>query len=332
MGRYGDGVNESFLLEHIYRHAGGTAGTAATPATAADGGRGVLIPPGDDMGGVVVGGSTVLVTVDQLVEGVHFTPQTTLERVGRKAITRNLSDVAAMAAKPTAAVAAALLSRAMPDAEATRLVDAMREVSASFEAPLIGGDIAAHDGPMVLTVTLLAEPAGIEPVRRSTARVGDELWVTGQLGGSLLEAEDGRVHHLDFEPRIAVARRLASDAATRPTAMIDLSDGLGRDLARVCAASDVSAVIELEALPVRGVAAHRASRDGIEPWRAAVGDGEDYELLMAMPPGVELPPIEGVTLTRIGRIVPRGETAVTWRQGGAAVRLDPAALGWEHGG
>ena len=75
----------------------------------------------------------------------------------------------------------------MPDAEASRLFDEMRSVAASFDCPLVGGDISAHDGPMVLTVTVFAEPAGVEPVLRSTARVGDAICVTGELGGSLLK-------------------------------------------------------------------------------------------------------------------------------------------------
>lgn len=311
-------MNESVLLQHIYERSTGAGGA-------------VVIPPGDDMGAVSVGGGVVLITVDQVVEGVHFAVGTPLGRVGRKAITRNISDVAAMAAKPTAAVAAALLPRSLPDAEASALFDAMRDVATSLSCPLVGGDISAHGGPLVLSVTVLAEPAGIAPVRRSTARVGDAVWVTGELGGSLLEDDGGYVHHLDFTPRVDAARALAGDAATRPTAMIDLSDGIGIDLARVCDASGVSAEVEVERLPVRGVARAAAERRGVEPWRPAVGDGEDYELLLTLPAGVE-PAVSGLKLTRVGRVVERGDAAVRWLADGHAVEIDAADAGWEHRG
>ena len=310
-------MRESVLLEHVRRAGVGSGDTVA-------------IPPGDDAGGVWIGDRLVLVTVDQLVEAVHFHAGTPLERVARKAVTRNLSDAAAMGARPCGAVAAALLPRSMSDDEARRLFDAMRGVAEGFACPLIGGDIAAHDGPMVLSVTVFAEPAGVEPVLRSTARVGDAVCVTGELGGSLLEDETGYVHHLDFTPRLDAARALCEDAATRPRAMIDLSDGLGADLPRICRASNVSAEIDLERLPVRGVAAADARVRGVEPWRAAVGDGEDYELLLCMAPDRVPAEAAGVAVTRIGTIVERAERAVRWRLGGAAQDLGEAS-GWEHG-
>lgn len=309
-------MHESALLEHMIRSSGDLPDDVA-------------IPPGDDMGGVRIGEQLVLITVDPLVEAVHFHPGTAIDRIARKAVTRNLSDVAAMAAKPRGAVAAALLNRAMPDAEAMRLFDAMRSVAASFGCPLVGGDISAHDGPMVLTVTVFAEPAGVEPVLRSTARVGDAICVTGRLGGSLLEDDIGGAHHLDFTPRLAAARMLCENPATRPHAMMDLSDGLGADLPRICRASNVSAEVRLDALPVRDVARRHAEQRGVEPWRAALGDGEDYELLFTLDPDRVPADLDGLPLTRIGTVVELGDTRVRWRLHGKPFDL-PEALGWEH--
>ncbi|MFW5681398.1 MAG: thiamine-phosphate kinase [Phycisphaeraceae bacterium] len=309
-------MHEAVLLEHIYRTAGELP-------------EAVAIPPGDDMGGIRIGKQLVLVTVDPLVEKVHFHTGTPLENIARKAMTRNLSDVAAMAAKPCGAVVAALLPRAMPDAEASRLFDEMRSVAASFGCPLVGGDISAHDGPMVLTVTVFAKPAGVEPVLRSTARVGDAICVTGELGGSLLENDRGSAHHLDFTPRLAAARRLCENPATRPHAMIDLSDGLGADLPRICKASNVSAEVELDALPVRAVAQTHAAQRGVEPWRSALGDGEDYELLFTLDADHVPADLDGLPVTRIGTVVKPGPTPVSWRLHGKPVEL-PDPLGWEH--
>ena len=122
------------LLRYIYRS------NAVMPP-------GVTIPPGDDMGAVRVGDRTVLVTVDQLADGVHVNLATaTLDQVGRKAVTRNLSDVAAMAVKPVGAVVAACLPRDFGEANATGLFDAMRDAAAAFDCPLVGGDIMMWDG------------------------------------------------------------------------------------------------------------------------------------------------------------------------------------------
>ncbi len=276
---------------------------------------GVSIPPGDDMGAVRIGDQVVLVTVDQVVDGVHVDLQRdALAKVGRKCITRNLSDVAAMAAKPVGAVAAACLPRDFGEADATALFDALRATAEQYACPLIGGDISMWDGKLIVTVTIFAEPAGIEPVRRGTARPGDGLYVTGQLGHSFASG-----HHLSFEPRVALARLLAGDPQTRPTAMIDLSDGLAQDLPRLTG----HALIEAALLPIR-------ERTPEPRWRHAIGDGEDYELLFALPPGSEahLPrEIDGVPITRIGRVAGDGGVRLTLPDGETP---ELSGLGWEH--
>ena len=228
-------------------------------------------------------------------------------------MTRNLSDIAAMGAVPVAAVVAAALPRGMEQAMAQRLLVAARETGAAYGCPVIGGDISVTEGPLTLSVTVLAEPAGVEPVTRGPARPGDVLWVSGELGGS------GAGHHLRFEPRLGLGRALAADPASRPTAMIDLSDGLAADLPRIAAHAEV----DLSRLPLRpGLAA--------PAWEHGIGDGEDHELLFALPPEAVLPPeVAGVRVTPIGRVVDAGE--IRWLDAdGLACR--PAATGWEHRG
>lgn len=294
-------VRELELLRTIY------AANRALPDT-------VTIPPGDDMGAIRVGDVTLLVTVDQVADGVHFDLEhAPLAGVGRKAVARNLSDVAAMAAKPVAAVAAGCLPRDFGKDRADQLFEAMRAAAAAHHCPLIGGDVAMWDGKLLLSVTVFAEPAGIEPVLRRGAKVGDGVFVTGELGRSLATG-----HHLTFEPRVSLARTLALSPATRPNCMIDLSDGLAKDLPHLCRAAGVGAVIDAAALPLRG--------DG--DWRNAVGDGEDYELLFTsdkLIPGN----VGGVPVTRIGEIVAGHDVVIRLHDGTMRGVND---LGWEHHG
>ena len=153
-------MRECDLLEHIYQ------ANTTLPQT-------VTIPPGDDMAAVRFCRMSALVTVDQIADGVHFdSAKTPIEKIGRKAITRNLSDVAAMAAMPVGAVVAGCLPRDLGKEQANKLFDTMRCVAESHQCPLIGGDITIWDRPLVLTVTVIASPDGIRPLLRSSATVG----------------------------------------------------------------------------------------------------------------------------------------------------------------
>ncbi|WP_428389992.1 thiamine-phosphate kinase [Mucisphaera sp.] len=291
---------------------------------------GVLVGPGDDMAVMRGVEGSWLVAADPVVEGVHFAEGTAAARVGRKAVHRNLSDVAAMGAVPVSAVCCVAFSDRWAEAEAEALLGAMADVGEAAGCPVVGGDVSVQAGPTVVVVTVTAASAGVEPVLRSGARLGDGLYVSGRLGGSLMEGAGGYVHHLDFEPRVALGRRLAGDAAVRPDAMMDLSDGLVRDLPRLLKASGgLGAEVELGRLPIREAV---LERDGAEAWRAAIGDGEDYELLMAS--AAELPEeIEGVRLTRIGEVTAAGCGLVYRRGDGGAVEAAAlAGLGWEHRG
>lgn len=290
------------------------------------------------MGAIRVGETTLLVTVDQVADGVHVDLAVTpVAQVGRKALVRSLSDVAAMAARPVGAVATACLPRDFGEQRAEALCVALRTTGAAYDCPVIGGDISMWDHPLLLTVTVFAEPAGIEPVTRAGAKVGDVVCVTGALGGTL-ETVDGYTHHLDFEPRLDLARKLAGNAATRPNCMIDLSDGVGQDLTHLCRAAGVCAELDAAALPISPGALAASERDRRPPWAHALADGEDYELCFTIDAERArsmLPDqIDGIPITRIGRIVatPAG------REAAVDVRLADGSMqrvsdwGWEHRG
>lgn len=326
-------VRESELLSHIYRRSRGLS---------ADFGH-VIVGPGDDCAVVATAsGDQLLLKVDQLVAGRHFRPfpETPIDLIARKAMARAISDVAAMGGTPSCALAAATLPGGFERAD--ELFDAMARWAMHWGCPLIGGDIATqsdeaterrsdeednrrHRGCLVLGVTVVGSPhAGRGPVLRSGAVPGDAVYVTGSLGGSL-DAATGSGRHLTFEPRLVEAKWLCDTLGGRLHAMMDLSDGLGRDAARLGEASKVAMEVESGLLPLG---------PGVRDWRAAVGDGEDYELLFATPGNVVVPeqcPETGTRVTRIGRVV-SGETG-----GPRCVIVTPEGpiagdeLGWDHG-
>jgi len=285
--------------------------------------KSITIPPGDDMAGLRIGGEELLVAVDQIIDKVHFDLATASpKQIGRKAVTRNLSDVAAMAGKPLATLVSAILPHGMKSELAEEIHDALRHTAEAYSCPLIGGDTATHDGPLTLSVTILATADGIAPVLRKGASIGDKLYVTGQLGGSR-HPYNGYTHHLDFEPRVAVARSLAGNDATRPTAMIDLSDGLARDVQHLVP----GVLIESRALPVSAVARQHSARDGRPGWMHAVADGEDYELLFTAKPDALIPlELDGVRISHIGQVVE--EPGILLHDGTEYIALN--GLGWEH--
>ena len=278
---------EDALLAHIY--------------STVTGAEHVLVGPGDDMAMIRVGNHQLLAAKDFLVEGRHFLSTASMAQIGRKAVTRNISDVAAMAAKPVAILAACVLPRSITQASAQELVDAISRTAAHFGAPLIGGDTCVHvaNGPLTISVTVLAQPLeGVKPILRGGARAGDQLFVTGALGGSL--AKDGGGHHFTFEPRLEEAHALARLLGDDLHAMMDLSDGLARDGARFAQASALQAVIIAEQLPstTACVKAHTQAK----AWQGALGDGEDYELLFAVAADVQMPSTIGANNTPITRI------------------------------
>ena len=221
-----------------------------------------------------------LVTVDMLMDGRHFRlDRDGPESVGYKAMAVNLSDIAAMAGVPVAAVVALALPRAGAVAIAQGLHAGMAPLADRFGVDLVGGDTNAWDGPLVISVTVLGEATARGPVRRSGARPGDAILVTGPLGGSLL----GR--HLRPEPRIAEALALHAEAPIH--AMIDLSDGLTSDLGHILEESGhLGAILEADAIPIHADVRSLSADDGRTALDHALNDGEDFELCLVVPPDV----------------------------------------------
>lgn len=272
----------------------------------------VPVPAGDDLAVMKWDGhDLLLVGVDQVLDGVHFDSGVHAPRdIGRKVMNRNLSDCAAMGCLPAAALASVALPRGQSLDYAKELYLGLREAADPFDCLLIGGDTATWDQPLALSVTILGRSAGVAPIARAGARPGDGLYVTGPLGGSIL----GR--HMDFEPRVDEGRILAQAGVT---AMIDISDGLSRDIRHICQQSGVGVVIDASAVPVHRDAVKLAARTGKRPIDHALHDGEDHELLFTSP----TPPPLGF---RIGQITP--EPAILLDEEGRKIVLDP--LGWEH--
>jgi thiamine-monophosphate kinase len=263
----------------------------------------VRVGPGDDAAVLdLPAGAPLVVTTDMLLEGSCFRlAEAGPRRVGRKAIAVNLSDIAAMAAKPIAAVVAGGLPREGGRTLAEELYLGMREIADAFACPIVGGDTNSWESGLVLSVTLLGLATERGPVLRSGARPGDWLFVTGPLGGSIL----GK--HLDFTPRVREALDL--HAAADLHAMIDLSDGLAADVHHLCEESHCGALLRAEAIPISDDA--RRMPDTMSPLEHALSDGEDFELAFTVAPDVgarllATQPVRGITLTHIGEMVDAG--------------------------
>lgn len=232
----------------------------------------VPVPAGDDLAVLNwPAGELLLVGVDQVLDGVHFDSAVhTPRQIGAKVMNRNLSDCAAMACLPAAAVVAAALPKGASLDYAKELYLGMKEAGDRFDCKIVGGDTGSWLGKLALSVSILGRSAGITPITRGGAGPYQRIFVTGPLGGSIL----GR--HMTFTPRVTEARALAATGAI--TAMIDLSDGLSRDLAHICRESNVGAVLYDHQIPVHDDAIEMR-RDGHSPLEHALHDGEDYELL-----------------------------------------------------
>lgn len=283
------------------------------------------LPFGDDLA-PLPGGHDLLWSTDMLMDGVDFDSRVhSWKAVGRKALAINLSDCAAMATLPVAALCAVALDNRLTLENALDLADGVIECGREHGCPLVGGDTNSWDHPTVISVTVAARPDSPHPpVRRDGARPGDLLVATGRFGGSIL----GR--HLTFTPRLAES--LALSRACRPHAMIDVSDGLARDLGHICTASGCGAEIDDSALDelIHPDARRQSARTEREPRLHALHDGEDFELLAAIDPqhAAQLdrePALAG--WRRLGRFVSGGGLVLVG-QNGTRVAVEPR--GWEH--
>ena len=210
-----------------------------------------------------------------LMDGRHFQlDEAGPEAVGFKAMAVNLSDIAAMAGRPIAAVVAVSLPWHNAVATAQGLHAGMTRAAAPHDLPLVGGDTNAWDGPLVICVTLLGETVGRGAVADPAARPGDWIFVTGPLGGSL------RGRHLRPVPRISEA--LALNALVPIHAMIDISDGLAADLGHILEESGgLGAILDQDAIPIHPDAEDASRFDSRTPLDHALSDGEDFELCLS---------------------------------------------------
>ncbi len=268
---------------------------------------------GDDCAVLQMPGGMLCVSTDVSVEETHFhRTWLSAEEIGWRATAAALSDLAAEGATPVAVLVALTLGAGATDADAVALMRGAGEASESVGARIVGGDLAR--GPsLALAVTVLG--VAERPVTRAGAQPGDELWVTGPLGGpraALVTLERGKVPHPASrrafarpEPRIKAGQFLATAGAS---AMLDLSDGLAGDSRHLAAASGVALEIELDRLPLAEGVAEAAATHGMEPEVFAAEGGEEYELLAAIPaqagPALTTASARGpLAFTRVGRVL-----------------------------
>jgi len=277
---------------------------------------GVILGPGDDCAILSPSTKPLLATTDVLTEGVDFILAEVGEyAIGWKAMAVNLSDIAAMGGRPTAALVGLVAS---PCSNLLELQRGLAECAERYGVPIVGGDTNAWTGGLVVSVTVLGEPIG-EPIRRDGAKPGDAIFVTGPLGGSLL----GR--HMTPVPRLKEVEAILHIAT--PTGMIDLSDGLAKDWHRVCTESRCGSSFDAAAIPIHADAIERSRRTGRTPLDHAMTDGEDFELAFSVSPGeAELLLVANpCPLWRIGTVTESGY----WLDGsGGREPLRPD--GWEH--
>ena len=282
---------------------------------------GLQVGIGDDAAVWQVGGKSLLLTTYMLMEDVDFRlSETSATLIGRKAMAVNLSDIAAMAGRPLVALVAVALPKERGFEFARELHQGMQSIAEEYGVAIIGGDTNTWNKPLVVTVTLIGEATDRGAVRRSGAKPGDWLFVTGSLGGSI----QGK--HLSFTPRIREA--LALHEVVDLHAMIDLSDGLSADLHHILDESGVGATLFAESIPISDSA--RQLSDGRSPLEHALSDGEDFELLFSVSAedGRRLiAEANAVSTTHIGQIESVSGCQLRTPDG---VLVPLSRSGWEH--
>jgi thiamine-monophosphate kinase len=284
-------MNEFDLIHHL---------TRVLPSNSS-----VVVGAGDDCAVLDAGvpDRLLLFKTDAVVEGVHFTPGTAPEKIGHKALGRCLSDIAAMAGTPSAALVTLALPRDFNPDFVEAIYIGMNALARRHQVAIVGGETTTNPGGILISVALLGWVPRGKGVLRSGAEPGDAIFVTGELGGSLA----GK--HLEFEPRLAEARWLAQQFSLH--AMLDISDGLAGDLRHILMASRVGAELLATAIPVSREArrAAKATPSTKPPLLAALTDGEDFELLFTVASRDAVPLLDAwrlqfpdLALTCIGKI------------------------------
>ena len=334
----GSGVEFDLIRDLLAKvnSAAGT-GTGSDLVARVAGAGGVWLGAGDDA--AVIDAGRLVVSTDLSVEDVHFRRSwVTFAEAGARAVISAASDLAAMAAAPVAVLISLAVAPGEAKAVLSGLGDGIKSALNELGVPLVGGDLAASPGPVVIDVTVVGEAA--EPVTRSGAHPGDELWVTGVLGGSAGAvrawrdgAEPGpnlRASFVRPTARIKEARWLADQVQVR--AMIDLSDGLAGDAGHLAAASGVRIVLDPRLVPVHPDLIAEDAPSPVMSGGLAMSGGEDYELCFVSPPSVTGPRASefqerfGIGLTRVGRVEEGTGVEVV----GEAVGRDPVSGGFDH--
>lgn len=303
-------------------------------------GRDVVVGIGDDAAVLVPPRNELLVqTTDALVDGVHVLSGVMSPfDLGRRAVAVNLSDLAAMGARPAWLLLSLILPEAFPTASFEALVDGAAEEARRAGATIVGGNLTRTSGPLVVDVTATGHVRPRRLLRRDTARPGDELWVTGTLGaaaagldmlqrGGAVDAECIR-RYATPTPRLREAWSLARERAAR--AAIDVSDGLGDAVRQLARASGTGAKLDAAALPIAPAAHQWFQTHGDDPLLRAITESDDYELLVAVPPkaGRRLRAATrafSTPLTRVG-VLTSGTECVLDRDG----REEPLPDGFTH--
>lgn len=287
-------------------------------------------------------GQELIVTADAVVAGVHFLPTDGADDIARKALRVNLSDLAAKGARPLAYTLTLALGPDIDDRWVERFAAALDEDQARFGIALAGGDSVSTGGPIWVSIAAFGLVDRGRMVRRSGARAGDHIFVTGTIGdaalGLLLIRGDKR---LDREGRAELERRyrlpeprtgLAAALAAHAHAAIDISDGLAADLGHVCATSGVTGRVDVSRIPLSRPARRLVEGDPAL-WPSILGGGDDYELLIAASPN-DAAPLEaaaaaaGIGLTRIGEIEAGEGRGMLIAPDGTEMKL--AHPGWTH--
>ena len=264
----------------------------------------VVVGPGDDCAVLDLGGDRqLLLKTDAVVEGVHFTAGTEPERIGHKALARCLSDIAAMGGTPTAALITLGLPKNFDAGRIEKIYAGLNALAVRTGTAIVGGETTSNPDRLLISISMLGTVPRGKALLRSGAKVGDAVFVSGELGGSL----QGR--HLDFEPRLAEGAWLAESGLVH--AMMDLSDGLAGDLRHILQASGVGAELLSRSIPITREARLQAKGDSSSkpPLLAALTDGEDFELVFTVASRDAVKVLDGwrarfpdLRLTCIGRI------------------------------
>lgn len=291
-------------------------------------------------------GMQLVVSTDLLAEGVHFERSFgQLRLLGRKSLAVNLSDLAAMGAKPRWFFLSLAIPAGFPLDEIERFLDGLAEQAAEYGVLLAGGDTCGSKSGLVISVTVMGEQRPERLVLRSGARPGHEVWVSGTLGDSalglqLLQAGEAIkndiatnyviTRHLDPTPRCRLGQALAEAALV--SAMIDLSDGLLADLGHLCHQSDCGAAIELSQIPRSAPFDVVTTGTSAPPWHLVAAGGEDYELCFTAPADQRAAILKtansaGIPVTVIGKVTDSGRVVAHLPDGS---NFQPSASGYTH--